>query len=68
MDRMGEARLCVLCRVRPEDPRWRPFCSERCRNEDLARWADGRYRAASDSEPPDNAGDDLDASDDIDPD
>ena len=26
--------------------RWRPFCSERCRNEDLARWADGRYRVA----------------------
>jgi endogenous inhibitor of DNA gyrase (YacG/DUF329 family) len=40
---MGEARLCVLCRTRPVDDRWRPFCSERCRNEDLARWADGRY-------------------------
>jgi endogenous inhibitor of DNA gyrase (YacG/DUF329 family) len=42
---MGEARLCVLCRRHPVDDRWRPFCSERCRNEDLARWADGRYRA-----------------------
>ena len=41
---MGEARLCVLCRVRPQDERWRPFCSERCRNADLARWADGTYR------------------------
>jgi endogenous inhibitor of DNA gyrase (YacG/DUF329 family) len=40
---MGEARLCVLCRRHPVDDRWRPFCSERCRNEDLARWADGRY-------------------------
>ena len=40
---MGEARLCVLCRTRPVEDRWRPFCSERCRNEDLARWADGRY-------------------------
>jgi endogenous inhibitor of DNA gyrase (YacG/DUF329 family) len=48
MNRMGEARLCVLCRTRPADEHWRPFCSERCRNEDLARWADGHYRAASD--------------------
>jgi endogenous inhibitor of DNA gyrase (YacG/DUF329 family) len=31
--------------------RWRPFCSERCRNEDLARWADGRYRAAGEPLP-----------------
>jgi uncharacterized protein len=51
MSRMGEARLCVLCRTRPVDERWRPFCSERCRNEDLARWADGRYRLASDPVP-----------------
>jgi uncharacterized protein len=51
MGRMGEARLCVLCRMRPVDERWRPFCSERCRNEDLARWADGRYRLASDPVP-----------------
>jgi endogenous inhibitor of DNA gyrase (YacG/DUF329 family) len=61
--RMAEARLCVLCRVRPVDGRWRPFCSERCRNEDLAAWADGRYRVASDPvpEPSDNlSGNDLD--------
>ena len=41
---MGGARLCVLCGKRPVEQRWRPFCSERCRNEDLARWAEGRYR------------------------
>jgi len=63
MDRMGEARLCVLCRTSPLDPRWGPFCSERCRNEDLARWAEGRYRVADDSEPPPD-----DASNDLDPD
>jgi len=45
------------------DPRWGPFCSERCRNEDLARWAEGRYRVADDSEPPPD-----DASNDLDPD
>jgi uncharacterized protein len=61
---MGEARLCVLCRMRQIDDRWRPFCSERCRNEDLARWADGQYRIASDPVPDaDHA-----TNDDLDPD
>ena len=23
---------------------WRPFCSERCKLQDLARWAEGSYR------------------------
>ena len=55
---MGEARLCVLCRTRPVDDRWRPFCSERCRNEDLARWADGRYSVRGEPVPdPDSSGD-----------
>jgi endogenous inhibitor of DNA gyrase (YacG/DUF329 family) len=49
--RMGDAPLCVLCRTRPVDQRWRPFCSERCRNEDLARWADGRYRVPDEAVP-----------------
>jgi endogenous inhibitor of DNA gyrase (YacG/DUF329 family) len=48
---MGEARLCVLCRRRPVDDRWRPFCTQRCRNADLARWADGRYRIAAEPLP-----------------
>jgi endogenous inhibitor of DNA gyrase (YacG/DUF329 family) len=48
---MGEAPLCVQCRQHPVDPRWRPFCSERCRNDDLAKWADGRYRIASEPVP-----------------
>ena len=46
MVRMGEALLCVLCRTRPVNERYRPFCSERCRTEDLAKWADGRYHVA----------------------
>jgi len=41
---MDDAPMCAMCRTRPVDPQWRPFCSERCRNEDLARWADGTYR------------------------
>ena len=51
MGRMGDALLCVLCRTRPVDERYKPFCSERCRNEDLARWADGRYHVAGDPVP-----------------
>jgi endogenous inhibitor of DNA gyrase (YacG/DUF329 family) len=27
--------------------RWRPFCSERCRNLDLGAWASEGYRIAS---------------------
>ncbi len=62
MVRMGEALLCVLCRTRPVDARWRPFCSERCRNEDLANWADGAYRLAGETVtiPDTDAGSDAD--------
>jgi uncharacterized protein len=42
-----EARLCVFCRKHPVEARWRPFCSERCKLQDLARWADGTYRVAA---------------------
>jgi endogenous inhibitor of DNA gyrase (YacG/DUF329 family) len=41
------------------DPAWRPFCSERCKLQDLARWIEGSYRVASDESPDDN--DDPDA-------
>jgi endogenous inhibitor of DNA gyrase (YacG/DUF329 family) len=44
MGRMVRRALCVLCRARPVDPRWRPFCSKRCQIADQARWADGAYR------------------------
>ena len=30
----------------PVDAGWRPFCSERCKLLDLARWVDGEYRIA----------------------
>lgn len=43
--------MCVLCRTRPLDPKWRPFCSERCRNLDLARWADSSYKIAGEPVP-----------------
>ncbi len=36
--------MCVFCRKHPAAHAWRPFCSERCKMMDLARWADGSYR------------------------
>jgi endogenous inhibitor of DNA gyrase (YacG/DUF329 family) len=51
--------LCVFCRKHPVDPKWRPFCSERCKTLDLAQWADGSYRIAA--EP---VGDDEETEDD----
>jgi endogenous inhibitor of DNA gyrase (YacG/DUF329 family) len=44
-DELG-ARVCVFCRRQPVDDAWRPFCSERCKLQDLARWADGTYHVA----------------------
>ena len=43
---MTEA-VCVFCRQHPVDPAWRPFCSERCKLQDLAKWADGSYKVAA---------------------
>jgi len=64
MMRAADPRLCVFCRRRPADPAWRPFCSERCKLQDLARWADGSYRIPGESGPAperreDNADDDT---------
>ena len=56
------APLCVLCRKHPVEARWRPFCSERCKLQDLARWADGTYRVAAEPVNPAGAGDDTDTS------
>jgi endogenous inhibitor of DNA gyrase (YacG/DUF329 family) len=46
---MDRPALCVLCHKRPVEPRWRPFCSQRCQIQDQARWADGTYRVAGPS-------------------
>jgi endogenous inhibitor of DNA gyrase (YacG/DUF329 family) len=50
--------VCVFCRQRAVDPAWRPFCSERCRLQDLARWAEERYQVPGEAAiPPDEPGD-----------
>jgi endogenous inhibitor of DNA gyrase (YacG/DUF329 family) len=45
--------LCVFCRRQPVEPAWRPFCSERCKLQDLARWAEGAYRVPGERKAPD---------------
>ena len=46
---------CPTCRqpaLFAPSNRWRPFCSERCRNRDLGAWANEEYRVP-DPAPPD---------------
>ncbi len=38
-------RPCPICR-KPNDPRHAPFCSQRCRDRDLARWFTDGYSVA----------------------
>ena len=45
------ARLCVFCRRHPVQPAWQPFCSERCKLQDLAKWVDGEYRVPAEPLP-----------------
>lgn len=33
---------CPIC-GKPADPKYRPFCSSRCADVDLARWLRGDY-------------------------
>jgi endogenous inhibitor of DNA gyrase (YacG/DUF329 family) len=49
MSAVQEPPVCVFCRRNLQAPGLQPFCSERCRLADLARWADGSYRIAADS-------------------
>jgi len=48
-----DARSCVFCRRQPAQPPWEPFCSERCKLQDLAKWIDGTYRVPTESLPDD---------------
>ncbi len=33
---------CAIC-GKPQDPKFRPFCSKRCADVDLNRWLSGGY-------------------------
>jgi len=39
---------CPIC-ARASDPKYRPFCSRRCADVDLARWLNGSYAIPADA-------------------
>ena len=39
---------CPICQ-KPTDPSYRPFCSNRCANVDLAHWLRGSYAIPDDT-------------------
>jgi endogenous inhibitor of DNA gyrase (YacG/DUF329 family) len=41
---------CPIC-GRPQDPAFRPFCSRRCADVDLAKWFRGDYAVPVDDDP-----------------
>ena len=41
-DRAPETGRCPVC-GKPREARFRPFCSKRCADVDLARWLKGTY-------------------------
>ena len=43
---------CPIC-AKETDPKYRPFCSKRCADIDLARWLSGAY--ATPSQDPEDA-------------
>jgi len=49
---------CPIC-SRHSDPKYRPFCSKRCADVDLAKWLGGGY--AIPSEDPDDYDEVMDA-------
>lgn len=46
---MVRAMPCPICKS-PTDARYRPFCSRRCADVDLARWLNGSYAVPAEEE------------------
>ncbi len=42
-------RKCVIC-GKPQDTKYRPFCSKRCADVDLNRWFSGAYAIPAEEE------------------
>ena len=40
---MTKKALCPICERRPTVPEFKPFCSKRCADVDLARWLSDSY-------------------------
>lgn len=41
--------FCPLCKKKT-DPKYRPFCSQRCQEVDLGRWLTGSYAIPTEEE------------------
>ena len=46
---------CPIC-ARPSVESFRPFCSARCADVDLARWFSGAYRVPAETDEAEDAG------------
>jgi endogenous inhibitor of DNA gyrase (YacG/DUF329 family) len=46
---------CPIC-GKPAEPKYRPFCSQRCQQLDLGRWLGERYRIPAEQGPGDAPG------------
>jgi endogenous inhibitor of DNA gyrase (YacG/DUF329 family) len=42
-ERPVSERKCVIC-GKPQEEKYKPFCSKRCADVDLNRWFSGGYR------------------------
>lgn len=48
-------RHCPIC-GKTEEAKFRPFCSQRCKDADLARWFSGAYAIPTNEKPPEENG------------
>ena len=53
----GASRTCPICR-KPEERKYRPFCSRKCADVDLSRWLKGVYAIPADEKVQDAIGED----------
>jgi endogenous inhibitor of DNA gyrase (YacG/DUF329 family) len=50
LPKKARKETCPVCR-RASLPAFRPFCSARCKDEDMRRWLTGAYRIPTDETP-----------------
>jgi hypothetical protein len=55
LKRKAPKSKCPIC-GRPSLAELRPFCSKRCKDEDLSRWLGGGYRIPTAQSPDDEPG------------
>lgn len=55
-DRRARKRKCPICSRTPQTEH-EPFCSKRCKDEDMSRWLTGGYRIPTNDLPDPEGGD-----------